>query len=77
MGWFVAGGLILFGLLGLLGALRAARAEPPAVGAAGDVRTAGHVGTAGHSYRRLTSAPPATGATPGVARRLRQPGRRD
>jgi hypothetical protein len=27
-GWFVAGGLILFGLLGLLGALRSARPEP-------------------------------------------------
>jgi hypothetical protein len=32
VGWFVAGGLILFGLLGLVGALRSARAEPtPAV----------------------------------------------
>jgi len=28
IGWFVASGLILFGLLGLLGALRAARTEP-------------------------------------------------
>lgn len=26
VGWFVAGGLILFGILGLLGALRSARA---------------------------------------------------
>jgi hypothetical protein len=30
VGWFVAGGLIIFGLLGLLGALRAARSEPAA-----------------------------------------------
>jgi hypothetical protein len=30
VGWFVAGGLILFGLLGLLGALRSARSDPAA-----------------------------------------------
>jgi hypothetical protein len=28
VGWFVAGGLILFGLLGLVGALRSGRSEP-------------------------------------------------
>jgi hypothetical protein len=27
-GWFISGGLILFGLLGLLGALRSGRGEP-------------------------------------------------
>ncbi|MFV2087166.1 hypothetical protein, partial [Micromonospora sp. LOL_021] len=34
VGWIVAGGLILLGVLGLVGALRSGRGEPPA-GAAG------------------------------------------
>jgi hypothetical protein len=54
IGWFVAGGLIVFGMLGLLGALRSARTPPsplPATGPTSAVPTSGPP----------TSGPPASG----------------
>jgi len=54
VGWFVAGGLILFGLLGLLGALRTARAESSPVTSAPPVT----------SVPPVTSAPPVTSVPP-------------
>lgn len=55
VGWFVAGGLIFFGLLGLIGALRSARTEPAAVASAPPVTSAPPVASA----PPVTSAPPA------------------
>jgi hypothetical protein len=44
VGWFLAGGLILLGLLGLVGALRSGRAGPPAAPAPADPIGAGPAG---------------------------------
>jgi hypothetical protein len=58
VGWFVAGGLILFGLLGLLGALRSARTDP--------ARPTSAAPTSGSpvSVPPVVSTPPVTSSTP-------------
>jgi hypothetical protein len=56
IGWFVAGGLILFGLLGLFGALRSARTNP--VSAAPTSATP--VSVSPTSPPAVTSAPPSS-----------------
>jgi hypothetical protein len=56
-GWFVAGGLILFGLLGLLGAMRTARHEP----ASGPPASGPPV----TSTPPVSSTPPVTSTPPG------------
>ena len=52
VGWLVAGGLILFGVVGLLGALRSARSAPepaPAVAAAAGMELPGDLTAAAHA----------------------------
>ena len=62
LGWMVAGGLILFGVVGLLGALRSGRAEQPPVAGQAAVQTPGDLPPEVHaSIVRELLEDPATG----------------
>jgi hypothetical protein len=61
IGWFVAGGLILFGLLGLLGALRSARHSPPPPEPSSGPPSSGPPSSGPPSSGPPSSGPPSSG----------------